>query len=349
MILMKKMSSGTIEDLRNKLQTAIELEHSTIPPYLTANFTLINQSSTTNNNISGIIGSVLGEEMLHMTIAANILNAIGGQPVINKPDFIPTYPGNLPGSVDAGLTVGLEKFSLDLVKNVFMEIEEPENPVDIKNEIQPYSEGLTIGEFYKGIIQDMNALQAQGNIFTGDPALQVTMENFYPSSVLFPVTNLEEAIQAINIIIDQGEGTSTDPFVAPEDESYGTAEPAHYYRFEEIVKGQELVQNKDGSYAYTGNPIPFDPTAVANMWPNPRMADYPKDSLAYENIRLFNYNYTCLLNTLHDTFNGAPDKIQTALGNMFTLRLYALKLLALPSPNHPGFVAGPSFEYLPEL
>lgn len=349
MILLKKMSSGTIEDLRLKLQTAIELEHSTIPPYLTANFTLINQQSDHNNAISEIIGSVLGEEMLHMTIAANILNAIGGQPVINKPDFVPTYPGNLPGSVDAGLTVGLEKFSLDLVKNVFMEIEEPESPVDIKNDLQPYSDGITIGEFYMSIIDDINTLQAQGNIFTGDPVLQVTMPDFYPTSVLFPIKTVTDAINGINIIIDQGEGTSTDPFVAPEDETYGSVEPAHYYRFEEIVEGKKLIQNKDGSYAYAGDIIAFDPTLVANMWPNPRMADYPKDSLAYENIRLFNYNYTCLLNTLHDTFNGQPDKIQTALGNMFTLRLYALKLLALPSPNHPGFMAGPSFEYLPEL
>jgi Ferritin-like len=349
MILMKKMSSETIEDVRLKLQTAIELEHSTIPPYLTANFTLINQRSDTNAKISGIIGSVLGEEMLHMTIAANLLNAVGGTPAINTPTFIPKYPGHLPGAVEGSLVVGLEKFSIELVQNTFMEIEEPENPAPVKDPVPQTPDGETIGEFYQGIITDMQNLVAQGqNIFTGDPARQVTMENFYPSSVLFPVTNLEEAINAINIIIDQGEGTSTDPFVAPQDQSYRTQEPSHYFRFEEIVKGQELILNTDGSYSFSGDQIPFDPSTVANMAPNPKMADYVPGTTAYENMRLFNYNYTCLLNTLHETFNGNPDMLTTALGNMFSLRLYALKLLAQPS-NVPNMVAGPSFEYVPEL
>ena len=34
------------------------------------------------------------------------------------------------------------------------------------------------------------------------------------------------------------------------------------------------------------------------------------------------------------------------MGLMFSVRLYALELLALPDPNNPGFVAGPSFEYV---
>jgi rubrerythrin len=74
------------------MQTAIELEHATIPTYLTANFTLFN---TGNDQISELIGSVLGEEMLHLSIACNVLNAIGGSPVLNKPGFIPRYPGTL--------------------------------------------------------------------------------------------------------------------------------------------------------------------------------------------------------------------------------------------------------------
>lgn len=352
MILLKKMSSGTVEDLRHKLQTAIELEHSTIPPYLTANFTLFSTGAQTNAYISGIIGSVLGEEMLHMSIACNILNAIGGSPVINTPDFIPRYPGHLPGAVESSLVVGLEKFSKDLIKNVFMEIEEPENPIDIPSGTTSTNDGETIGQFYQGIIQDIQALSAQGNIFTGDPARQMTYPAFYPTSLLFPITDADCAIRAINIIIDQGEGTDTDPFVAPEDAG-GAVEPAHYYRFEEIYVGKKLVQDPTTkAYSFSDDPndqIPFDPSLVPNMWPNPKMADYPKASQVYENARLFNYNYTTLLNSLHRTFNGEPELIQTALGNMYSLRLYALKLLALPDPNHPGYVAGPSFEYLISL
>ena len=79
MIFLKQISIDTIEELRTAIQTAIELEHSTIPPYLTANFTL---SNTGNDAISNVISSVVGEEMLHLSIACNLLNAIGGSPIL---------------------------------------------------------------------------------------------------------------------------------------------------------------------------------------------------------------------------------------------------------------------------
>lgn len=351
MILLKKQAKAvTIGDLRAKLQTAIELEHSTIPPYLTANFTLFNANDQSNQSISNVIGSVLGEEMLHMSIACNILNAIGGSPAINTTDFIPTYPGHLPGAVEGSLIVPLAKFSKELIKDVFMEIEEPENAVPISTGVKPTSDGETIGQFYTHIKEDISRLSKTENIFTGNPAFQMVYEDFFPSNILFPITDEASALRAIDIIIDQGEGTSTDPFVTSSDTAPGEVEPAHYYRFEEIYMGAKLVKDDaQQTYSFTGETIPFNASLVANMWPNPKMSDYPEHSVAYENARLFNYNYTCLLNCLHDTFNGQPEKIQASLGIMFSLRLYALKLLSLPDPNHPGYVAGPSFEYLPSL
>src|ERR1700692_3696635 len=76
--------------LRALLQSAIKLETSTIPPYFCAYFTL---KPGTNQEVAEVIRSVVKEEMLHMSIAANILIAIRGAPVINHPSFIPTYPG----------------------------------------------------------------------------------------------------------------------------------------------------------------------------------------------------------------------------------------------------------------
>ena len=346
MILLKTIKLITLADLKSALQTAIELEHSTIPPYLTANFTLIN---TGNDEIYNLIGSILGEEMLHLSIACNILNAIGGNPVLNKPGFIPRYPGTLPGGVETGLQVPLEKFSKELVANVFMVIEEPEKPIDIKT-LKASAGGSTIGEFYTAIKNTIklleDAAQAKGKtIFTGNAKEQMTYEKFYPSSVLFPIVDKDTALRGIDIIIDQGEGTTIDPFVNPNDDS-GGVEPAHYYRFEEIYKGKTLQKNPAGGYLFGEPAIPFNPEKIPNMWPNPKMNDYPKDSQAYINSKFFNYNYTSLLNSLHLTFNGQPHQINTAMGIMFSLRLYALKLLAIPDPNHPGYVAGPSFEYV---
>ena len=69
--------------------------------------------------------------MLHMTIAANLLVAIGGSPEINNSRFIPHYPGPLPMGIGRGLIVPIEKLSRRLVNTVFMSIEKPEHPIPV--------------------------------------------------------------------------------------------------------------------------------------------------------------------------------------------------------------------------
>ncbi|UZD24417.1 ferritin-like domain-containing protein [Algoriphagus halophytocola] len=345
MIFLKQFSINTIEELRAAIQTAIELEHSTIPPYLTANFTL---SNTGNDAISNVISSVVGEEMLHLSIACNLLNAIGGSPILNQPEFIPKYPGPLPGGVDTGLIVPLEKFSVELVSNVFMSIEEPEKPIHI-NALSGAEGSMTIGQFYhkiseKLIFFEKEAEKSGQTIFTGAPDKQLIYPKFFPEKLLYPIKGLDDALNSITIIVDQGEGTGTDPFVNPDDSA--VEEPAHYYRFQEIVKGKSLVRDSSGGYSYSGSPVAFDPTSVPNMKANPKMADFPVNSLAYQYSKLFNFTYTSLLNCLHLAFNGQPEKMDDAMGLMFSLRLYAGKLLASPYPNCPGYVAGPSFEFV---
>jgi len=68
------------------LQNAIELEHSTIPPYLYALYSL---APGANKEVAEIIESVVIEEMLHITLASNVLNALGGTPVLDRPDGVP--------------------------------------------------------------------------------------------------------------------------------------------------------------------------------------------------------------------------------------------------------------------
>jgi hypothetical protein len=122
-------SATCATDLHYYLQKAVELEHSTIPPYLTAMFSL---KPGVNRKIGELIRTVVVEEMLHMTIAANILIATGGGPQINTADFVPDYPGPLPMNI-GDLKVGIEAFSIQLVENIFMAIEEPEDPIHVKS------------------------------------------------------------------------------------------------------------------------------------------------------------------------------------------------------------------------
>ena len=104
-------------DLMQALQLAVELEHSTIPPYLTALYS-IKQGS--NVEVADLIRSVVIEEMLHMALSSNILISIGGAPNIDRPDFVPTYPGPLPGGLRGGLTVRLRRCSIAQIRDVFV-------------------------------------------------------------------------------------------------------------------------------------------------------------------------------------------------------------------------------------
>ncbi|RZJ38472.1 MAG: hypothetical protein EOO18_03275 [Chryseobacterium sp.] len=109
--------------LQNLLQTAILIEHSTIPPYLTALYSI---KDGTNAAASQIIRSVAVEEMLHMIMVCNVMNAVSIQPSVNRPQNYPTYPMKLPMNVD--FFVGLETFSTNSIAT-FIAIESPSNPL----------------------------------------------------------------------------------------------------------------------------------------------------------------------------------------------------------------------------
>lgn len=143
----------------------IELEHATIPPYLCGYFSIKQagmaapNGSRTGNGLAGdIIRSVVVEEMLHLTIACNLMNALDGEPAIDNPQFVPQYPGELPFGLGDHFEVYLRKCSVEQVRDVFMKIEEPENPIDVPV-IQSMIVGLasvedldpTIGKLYQAL------------------------------------------------------------------------------------------------------------------------------------------------------------------------------------------------------
>ena len=82
----------TLNDLHQLVQTAINLEFATLPPYLYAKFSI-----PEDENVAAFqrLSAIVGQEMIHMCLACNIMNAIGGFPKI----LPPSYPGPLPGDV----------------------------------------------------------------------------------------------------------------------------------------------------------------------------------------------------------------------------------------------------------
>lgn len=325
--------SPTLEQVQGWLQSAIELEHATIPLYLYALYSLDDEK---NAEIANIIQSVVVEEMLHMTLSSNVLNALGGSPQIDTPCFIPKFPGPLPGGVESRYKFNLARFSMKQL-DAFLDIEQPEHPLPIKAALAE-DDTITIGQFYAKISEAIDKLG--DGVFVSPPRNQVGPELVYESVV---VVDVKTARQAIATIVEQGEGTKTSP-----GEVVGQRY-AHYYRFMQVKKGHLLVPapELDPPYAYKGAPVPFDRKGVYAVPTNPSLKPYPPgtaQALANDN---FNYTYTSLLLSLHGLFNGEAngDQFNRAIGLMMSLKGQA-KAMMSGIPN-PKVITGPSFEYQP--
>jgi rubrerythrin len=331
MLLVKAMPMDTQNQAREALLQAIKIEHATIPPYLTALYSL---KPGKNNEIRGILSRIVVQEMEHMARAANILNAIDGRPQIDQAGFIPTYPGGLPFHIGdrqgRKLDIHLQRFSLELVTGIFMVIEEPDDPLHFP--VHPQLAAafeqtfMTIGDFY----QDLRA-KLQAGWFTGNPGRQV-------SGVVDAVHNLADAQAAIDIIVQQGEGTHSSP-LGPDGVTV-----AHYYQFEEIANQRTLKPDKVSGFAFGPPSIPF---SAADVWPtarDPRSALYPEGSQVRAESDLCNQIYSNLLRTLQQAFDGAPAQLDAAIGLMFDFKAQAQRLMAIALGD--GSNASPAFEWV---
>ncbi|MEN9864860.1 MAG: hypothetical protein RL748_450 [Pseudomonadota bacterium] len=320
--------------LKENLQTAIELEHSTIPPYLYALYSI---KTAANLEIASLIKSIVLQEMLHMAIDCNVLNAIDGQPKLDDPAFIPSYPGNLPGSVESSLIVGLAPLSKQLIHDVFMVIEEPEQTVD---GTKPPPDGMTIGEFYQHLQSEIRELSKKHNLFTGNPARQ--LRTGFVELQDMNVHDADTAIAALQMIIDQGEGTADSPLDAPD-------ELAHYYKYAEIYHGKKLIANpapKPGepAWVFAGHRIAFNPAGVQPVIVNPNAGTYAGKPRLQDLNYSFNQTYSNMLRMLEQVFNGQPDYLGPAMLSMQNLKQQAQLLMA--QEIVPGQTAGPTFDYV---
>lgn len=341
--------------LWKNLQTAIELEHSTIPPYLTAMFTI---DQDTNAFAYQVIRSVVMEEMLHMALACNLMNAVGGTPAIDQPAFIPEYPTEL----DFGgrkFDVGLIKFSEDAI-DTFMKIEQPsEEKIGRDRGLKELHrvirlEENTIGEFYAAIGDQLIQLveeYGEEAVFSGNPELQLGAENYYGSGgEIVRIIDLKTALFAIEVISEQGEGAGETIWDGDHTNFGQDEEVAHYFRFKEIQKGQLYTEKDDPRDPPSGEKVDVNWKAVRPMINNPKAERFEEGSPAREKADEFNQIYSHFLRVLHLTFNGQPSLMTRAVGMMYQLKYVADALLHIPvKAGRSKGVAGPPFEYVPPI
>ncbi|GAA3076796.1 ferritin-like domain-containing protein [Streptosporangium carneum] len=335
----------TLESLREHLQWAIELEHATLPPYLCALYSL---DPERNPEAAAVVGSVFVEEMLHLALAANLLNAVGGRPRLDMPGMLPPHPRRLPHG-DRHLELSLLPFGAEALE-MFLRIERPAPP-GAPAEGAGYE---TIGQFYAAIEQGLRHLcerLGEREVFRGDPARQVGAAHFrHTAGRLVVVDGLDSALAALEEIVEQGEGMAGGEVWDGDQEVFHPEreEVAHYYRFQELKTGRRYRRGDTPQSGPTGETISVDLAGVRPMRRDPRLADHAPGSAIRTAQEEFNHTYCAVLHLLEQAFNGSPKLLAVATGTMYALRAQARALMRMPDED--GTTAGPTFEYVaPEL
>ncbi|MGH3999334.1 MAG: ferritin-like domain-containing protein [Pseudonocardiaceae bacterium] len=336
-----------LAELRRYLQGALEIEHLTIPPYLTAMYTI---RAGTNQDGYYTIHSVVLEEMLHMTLVANLLNAVGGRPRVADPDFVRRYPARLPYSA-LDVEIPLRHFSPAAMRT-FLLIERPQHFDD-----DPLSSGpgwTSVGQFYafirKGLLNLVDELGAD-KVFRGRRGRQVGPEDFYNSGgEAFPVTDLASALLALRVVTEQGEGLS-DSIFDSDDQLFGEQrQVAHYFRFNEILTGRTYGPHDTPDAPPTGPSIDVRFEDAYRIDLNASVADYARyqDKAVYQHAVAFNDAYAELLAHLEIAFNGRPRFMILGVPAMLRLRDLAERLYHNPHPDphkaSRGYFASATFE-----
>lgn len=275
------------DDLMGLLQNAIALEHSTIPVYLSALYSIKPSQLLTSNNanafslnaIYNVLKSIVIEEMKHLCLISNLLNAIGGQVNLLNVNNMPSYPTKLPANVQPELTVSLGPLTRDRLLNTYMPIELPSETIlstikGVKKQLEHLEQfqlkakninmqananinnklnqliisypnlkkvkeaaktgySNTIGEYYYMIKESLYQINKKdgSNLFTGDIRKQVTSQEM---KGMFAVYNIDTAMQAINAIVEEGEGSSLS------DIYNGEGNLSHFHKFLEMYLGKQI-------------------------------------------------------------------------------------------------------------
>lgn len=316
------MPIETIESLRSHIELAIRVELSTIPPYLFAMYSIEDHGS----DAAKLIRSIVAEEMLHAALATNLLLAVGGAPSYDDRSYMPSYPMDLPHHRPP-LLLELAPCSMETIRDVFMRIEQPELH-DAPPEPDDYE---SLGQFYHALEIGLQEMSDRFDLFESPQTdSQMANPSYYrpvtfdaeDSGGLLLIDDLASAIEAIEIIIHQGEGLSDDRW----------ADPAH----QELTHFHKLVQIYEGR-SPLGRVVP--------VRRNPTTAGYPEEIRVVSD--LFNALYRGVYLTLNQIFSGQAEQ-HRAVGLLYVVMGDLMSRTArflVEQELEDGTFAAPTFEY----
>jgi hypothetical protein len=352
---------GPREQLFHLLAEASEIEHTLMCSYLYAAFSLKSSATAEFSTAEAdavarwrkAIMGVATEEMSHLLMVANLSVAVGGRPHLGRPNF-PVAPGYFP----SGVVVRLTPFSLETLQH-FIFLERPRGAPHrdgarfeceqnyqreeafhgLMPSVQDYA---TVGALYEALRQNLIASArrvGESVLFIGPRETQVGADVVALPGVR-TIGRLEEALNTIDDIVEQGEG-------APDDR-----EDSHYQRFRTMRKELSALSAQNPSFA------PAWPAADSPVMRRP-----PEDSRtvfveAHDAARVLDFAnaiYSVLLRCLVQAFGREGVRCQveqekyigTAIELMHCLSRAATLLASLPaSEHHPGLTAGMTFTML---
>jgi hypothetical protein len=294
------------------------------------------------------IRSVAMEEMAHLATVNNLLMSIGSPPHFRRQNF-PVPPGYHPASLVVRLAP-LARATLDH----FVYLERPEG-MDMAQadgfdsavayqrsprhtQITPAAEDYdTVGHLYRGIENGFKHLASrlgEASLFIGGRSAQLDSDVMdLPGLVV--VTDLATAIEAIDVIIEQGEG------------GRGDAQASHFARFQAMAAEYDAFLAEDPDFMphrdVVSDPVMFLPlTNEVTVH-----IDSPTSARVLD---VANSTYVLMLRLLASATgmeHGASDRrraeIDGAVGLMHVVHSLSVLLTTMPASGDAGPRAGMNF------
>ena len=244
------------ESLAYALSEAAELEHGLMCCYLYAAFSIGRRSEQRFPAHAAAIArwraeitDIARDEMIHLALVSNLLNAVGAAPHLQRPNF-PVAAGYHP----AGIRVSLAPFCLATIQH-FVYLERPDDVIEREGagfagrsytrighvgRLVPSGQDYeTLGDLYRWIrdgFAHLVELHGEPGVFCGDPRLQVTSADLGLPGVI-AVVDLASAQRVIDTIVTQGEGAPSCPG------------HSHYSRFSAIRRELEAILAVEPGFA----------------------------------------------------------------------------------------------------
>jgi hypothetical protein len=285
--------------------------------------------------------------MGHLLIVANLTSAIGGRPHFTRPNF-PVRTGYFPSA----LVLRLTPFSFDTLDHfIFLErprgveTEDGAGFESSDHERAQAHQGLmpsaqdytTVGHLYEAIRANLIAFSQRSGeegLFCGPESDQIGPD-ILPFNGIEIIRNLEAADRAIDLIVQQGEGSKAE------------RADSHFSRFQAVKREYETLLSENPLFA-PAHPVAENP--IMRRISDPEDTVFVDAQPAAMLLDFANAVYGMLLRFLVQAYTKSGEQkelmLSSAIDLMHVMDTAAKVSVKFPATREPGINAGMTFTML---